>query len=245
MSASSESLTGEFARFLHGADGASARLQRGVELVVELVDGCDHAGVTVASKTGVWSAAATDDVVRDGDALQYALGEGPCLDTVRFEHTVLSHDLISDRRWPQWAARVVADFGVHAMMSLLLYTEEDTLGALNLYADQAEAWDADAIAIGHALADQLAVAVADAREIENRGRAMAGRTVIGQAQGILMERYRIDGERAFDYLRRISQDTNRKLVAIAEELVRTRQLPDGTPMSPRPTDDPPSDRGSH
>lgn len=225
MSASSESLTGEFARFLHGAEGAGARLQRGVELVVELIDGCDHAGVTVASRAGVWSAAATDDVVRDGDALQYELGEGPCLDTVRFEHTVISHDLITDRRWPRWASRIVAGFGVHAMMSLLLYTEQDTLGALNLYADQAEVWDADGIAIGHALADQLAVAVADAREIENRGRAMAGRTTIGQAQGILMERYGIDAERAFDYLRRISQDSNRKLFAVAEEVVRTRRLP--------------------
>lgn len=226
MSASSENPTGEFARFLHGAEGAEARLQRGVELVVELVDGCDHAGVTVASKAGVWSAAATDDVVRDGDALQYALGEGPCLDTVRFDHTVLSHDLVTDRRWPRWAPRIVADFGVHAMMSLLLYTEQDTLGALNLYADQTGAWDGDAIVIGHALADQLAVAVADAREIENRGRAMAGRTVIGQAQGILMERYGINAERAFDYLRRVSQDTNRKLVAVADEVVRTRVLPE-------------------
>ena len=226
MSASSESLTGEFARFLHGAEGTGARLQRGVELVVELIDGCDHAGVTVASKAGVWSAAATDDVVRDGDALQYTLGEGPCLDTVRFDHTVLSHDLVTDRRWPRWAPRIVADYGVHAMMSLLLYTEQDTIGALNLYADQTEAWDGDAIAIGHALADQLAVAVADAREIENRGRAMAGRTVIGQAQGILMERYGINAERAFDYLRRISQDTNRKLIAVAEEVVRTRRLPE-------------------
>lgn len=226
MSASSENPTGEFARFLHGSEGAEARLQRGVELVVELVDGCDHAGVTVASKAGVWSAAATDDVVRDGDALQYALGEGPCLDTVRFDHTVLSHDLVTDRRWPRWAPRIVADFGVHAMMSLLLYTEQDTLGALNLYADQTGAWDGDAIVIGHALADQLAVAVADAREIENRGRAMAGRTVIGQAQGILMERYGINAERAFDYLRRVSQDTNRKLVAVADEVVRTRVLPE-------------------
>lgn len=225
MSASSESLTGEFARFLHGADGAAARLQRGVDLVVELVDGCDHAGVTVAAKAGVWTAAATDDVVRDGDTLQYSLSEGPCLDTVRFEHTVISHDLISDRRWPTWAPRVVADLGVHAMMSLLLYVEQDTLGALNLYADQLGAWDSDAIAISHALADQLAVAVDDAREIENRRRAMIGRTTIGQAQGILMERYGIDAERAFDYLRRVSQDTNRKLIAVAEEVVSTRQLP--------------------
>lgn len=222
---SSENVTGEFAQVVHRAHGADDRMQRGVELVVELISGCDHAGVTVASREGVFTAASTDDVVRAGDALQYELGEGPCLDTVRFQHTVLSHDLAADRRWPRWAPRVVDDLGVNAMMSLLLYTERDTLGALNLYADEIGAWDDDALAIGLVLADQLAVAVADAREIENRGRAMAGRTVIGQAQGILMERFGIDAERAFDYLRRISQDTNRKLVAVAEEIVSTRATP--------------------
>ena len=75
------------------------------------------------------------------------------------------------------------------------------------------------------LADQLAVAVADGREIDHRGKAMAGRTVIGQAQGILMERFGVDADQAFAYLRRVSQDTNRKLVDLAQDLVANRCLP--------------------
>lgn len=223
----SENVAGEFARTVQDAGGQDARLQRGVELLVELVDGCGHAGVTMASRRGLWSAAATDEVVVRGDALQEELSEGPCVDSVREQHTVVSQNLAADRRWPRWAPRVTQELGVHAMLSLLLYTERDTLGALNLYADRPGAWDADAIAVGHALADQLAVAVADAREIEHRGQAMAGRTVIGQAQGILMERFDLAADQAFEYLRRISQDTNRKLVAVAEEIARTRRLPDG------------------
>jgi hypothetical protein len=225
MAAETEKVTGEFARFVHGARTEDARVQRGVDLVVELVDGRDHAGVTMASRDRVWGAATTDQVVADGDALQYELGEGPCLDAVRFQHTVISHDLAGDRRWPRWGLRMVSEYGVHGMLSLLLYTDQDTIGALNLYADRTDPWTSDAIAVAHVLADQLAVAVADGREIDHRGKAMAGRTVIGQAQGILMERFGIDADQAFAYLRRVSQDTNRKLVDLAQDLVANRCLP--------------------
>jgi len=121
---------------------------------------------------------------------------------------------------------MVSEFGVHAMLSLLLFTDRDTIGALNLYADQTDPWSGEAIAVAHVLADQLAVAVADGREIDNRGKAMVGRTVIGQAQGILMERFGLDADQAFSYLRRVSQDTNRKLVDVAHNLVRSLRLPD-------------------
>lgn len=56
--------------------------------------------------------------------------------------------------------------------------------------------------------------------------ALSCRAVIGQAEGILMERLGIEGPRAFEYLRRVSMHTNRKLVDVAEEIVRTRALPD-------------------
>lgn len=220
--------TQDFARAVQGLQGQTARLQRGVELVVQVLEGCDHAGVSVGTRREVITAAATDDVVERGDTWQYELGEGPCLDAVRHQNTVISHDLRTDDRWPLWGPRVIAGLGINAMMSLLLYTRQDTIGALNLYADRSRAWDADQIAAAHALAGHLAVAVADAREIEGRGRAMISRTVIGQAEGIIMERFGISADRAFDYLRRISQHHNRKLIAVAEELVATRSLPDAS-----------------
>lgn len=229
MTADDGTTTGEFARFVHDAGTEDARLQRGVDAAVELVDGCDHAGVTMATRDRVWSAAVTDQVVAGGDALQYELREGPCLDTVRFQHTVVSHDLSGDRRWPVWAPQMVTRFGVKAMLSLLLFTNQDTIGALNLYADETDPWSVEAISVAHVLADQLAVAIADAREIDNRGKAMSSRTAIGQAQGILMERFGIDAEQAFTYLRRVSQDSNRKLVDVARDLVASRQLPSSGP----------------
>lgn len=196
---------------------------------MELVEGCDHAGVTVI-KSGVLSTpAASDDVVRRGDAWQYEFGEGPCVDTVHDQHTVIAQDLSADRRWPRWRPTVMEKLGINAMMSMLLYTDSDHYGALNLYADDAHAWDHRQIAVAQSLAGHLAVAVADATEIANRGRAMVSRTLIGQAEGILMERLDLDAEAAFAYLRRVSQNQNRKLVHVAEQIVATRQLPDSVP----------------
>ena len=111
------------------------------------------------------------------------------------------------------------------MLSVLLFTDRDTWGALNMYADQPDAWSDDDVDVAHALAGHLVVAVADASEIAHRGRAMLSRTVIGQAEGIVMERFGLDANQAFAYLRRISQTQHRKLVDLATDFVATRQLP--------------------
>ena len=231
-------MTGAFALGVHDAQGPAQRLQTGVELVTQLVDSCDHAGATIASRRKMSTAAASDDLARRGDALQHELDEGPCLDVVRESRTVISQDLSRDRRWPGWAPRVVAELGVHSMMSLLLCTQDDTFGALNLYGDRSGAWGVDDIAVAHALAEHLAVAVADAWEIDHLGHAMTNRSLIGQAEGIVMERFKITADQARAYLRQISQDRNRKLVAVADVIVRTGQLPDGPTGPERRTPDP-------
>jgi GAF domain-containing protein len=203
----------------------SARLQQGVELAVQLLDSCDHAGVTVATGTTLVSAAASDEVVRQGDAWQHELREGPCVDVVRLQHTVLSQDLSLDGRWVSWAPRVVDRLGFHSMLSLLLFSGNDTYAALNLYGRRPDAWDDDQLAVALTLAEHLAVDAAYAREVENRGRAMVTRTMIGQAEGILMERLGLTADRAFEYLRRVSQSNHTKLVDVAAEIVETRALP--------------------
>lgn len=200
-----------------------------MDLVVDLVDGCDHAGVTVARGGRLSTPAASDATVEQGDAWQYELGQGPCLDSVALEHTVISQDLRTERRWPQWSARVQDTLGVHAMMSLLLFTESDTYGALNLYSDRPRVWSGDDIGLAYVLAGHLATSIGDALAIAQRARAMTTRTVIGQAEGLLMERFGLDADQAFAYLRRMSQTTHTKLAVVAEDLVRTRQLPAASP----------------
>jgi GAF domain-containing protein len=212
-------------RVVPGPATESARLQQGVELAVQLLDSCDHAGVTVATGSALVCAAATVEIVRQGDAWQHELREGPCVDVVRLQHTVLSQDLGLDRRWLIWAPRVVDQLGVHSMLSLLLFTAKDTYAALNLYARRPYAWDDDQLAVALTLAEHLAVDAAEGREVENRGRAMVTRAMIGQAEGILMERFGLTADRAFEYLRRVSQTNHVKLADVAAEIVETRALP--------------------
>jgi hypothetical protein len=219
---------GEFellARGLGVATDEATRLQLSVEAAVELVPGCDHAGITVNEGGGPLTLVGSDDVVHRANELQYRLGEGPCLDTMRDEETLVSHDLAADVRWPRWAPVVHRELGVCSMLSLLLFTWTGCYGALSLYGDRVHGFDADDLAAAQVLAGHLAVSLAAGREIDQRATAMHSRTVIGQAQGILMERFGLDADRAFDYLRRTSMTTNRKLSVVAEELVRTRRLP--------------------
>ncbi|WP_158548129.1 GAF and ANTAR domain-containing protein [Desertihabitans brevis] len=213
------------ARELHGRLDESERVRAGVRLAVELIEGCDHAGVTVVRDGRVFTGAATDEVVVRGDALQYETGQGPCLQAVRDQKTVLSQDLTSETRWPAWSPRAAAELGTRSMLSVLIYDQHDAYGALNLYGDRVDGFDGDDIELALALATQIALSLASGREIDQRGEAMVSRTTIGQAQGILMERLGISAEQAFEYLRRTSQQMNCKLALIAQELVRTRRLP--------------------
>ena len=215
----------DVARLLHQSSTEGGRLQRGVDLAVALVAGCDHASVTVLNPVYVETVAASDDVVRRGDGWQYDLSEGPCLDSVRGRTTVISQDLGHDPRWRSWAPRAVDSLGVRAMMSVPLHASVEEVGSLNLYADRARAFDDEQQALARTLAGQLAVAVADARLLDERERALLARTGIGQAQGIVMERYGLSADQALDLLSRIARGTQVGLAHLAEHIVETRRLP--------------------
>lgn len=217
-----------FARHLSTSGREPEQLKLAVAVVVELVDGCDQAGVTMVSPGGLETVAATSQLVTDCDQLQYELGEGPSVDTVKTHTTVLSGDIASDPRWPRWGPVVAQRYGVGSMLSMLLYTDHDSYGALNLYSVRPHAYNGEDIHVAHSLATHLAVAVAAAREIDHRGLAMVSRLLIGQAEGVLMERYRLSAEQAFDWLLHISNNSNRKLVDVARELVATGTT-DGLP----------------
>ena len=215
------------ARALASEDNVERTLDKAVELAVELIRGCDAAGVTLVRRgNALESPAHTDEMVARGDALQLELREGPCVDAVWEQQVVISGDLASETRWPNWAAGVVAETGARSMMCVQLFTSETTLGALNMYAKSPNAFDhqSDRYA-AQALAAHVAVALVAAQRIENLYTALDSRTVIGQAEGILMERFDLSPQSAFEVLRRVSSHSNEKLHAVALELVRTRRLP--------------------
>lgn len=214
----------DFAREMSGLTTETERLTIGVGLVVESVPNCDGAGVMLIARGKVETRAPTSQIVTQGDLLQYELGEGPCLDSVLNQTTVISNDVAGDPRWPHWGPAARDQLGIEAMLSLLLYVNEGSYGALNLYSTREQAFGTEDIIVAHALATHLALAIHTGRELDHRATALVNRTVIGQAEGILMERHRITADAAFQLLRHASQVSNRRLVAVSEELVTTGRL---------------------
>jgi GAF domain-containing protein len=210
-----------------GAAGADHdRLVLAVEAAQELIGPCGHAGITLFRGGECVTLAGTSDVPRQVNDLQNETDQGPCHTPGRSDDTVVCPDLARDERWPVWGRRAREELGLGSSMSLLIFTARGSYGTLSLYAEQAHAFSADDLATAQALAGHLAVSLAASREIEGLGTALASRTVIGQAEGIVMERLSVDADQALAYLKRVSSHTNTKLVEVALELVRTREMPE-------------------
>jgi ANTAR domain/GAF domain len=201
-------------------------LQRIVELAAADLDGEVYASVSlVGRRQQVDTAAASDERAARADQLQYELGEGPCLDAIWAQDTVQIDDMTTEHRYPAWARRVTEEIGIRSSLSLQLFTNADGLGALNLYAPQPRGFDAETRGAGLAFAAQAAVVLRSAQNEQHLRAAMATRTLIGQAQGILMERYKMTAEQAFAVLSRVSQQTNVKLRDVAQRLIDTGETP--------------------
>lgn len=209
-------------------DDKSSRqaMERAVVVATEILPGCDAAGVCVVYRGDrIDTHTTSNDALRQVDALQHELDEGPCLDALQQHDTVQSDDLSADARWPQWGPEVVNRLGLHSIVSYRLFSTGENLGALNLYGRSKSAFTSDDVHDGIALAAHVGVALAGAQEVENLEKALRGRTVIGQATGILMERFDLAPERAFSVLSRLSQQKNVKLRQLAEQIVTTRTVP--------------------
>lgn len=219
-----------------------ATLQVITESAVGVVPGVEEASVSyVTGRRRVEARAATGDLPRQLDEIQNRLQEGPCLDAVWTESTVRIDDLRSEERWPRFAAAAAA-LGVLSSVSFQLFVEGDNLGAINLYSRQPRAFGEESEDVGLVFAAHAAVALAGARHETDLRTGMGSRDLIGQAKGILMERYAISADRAFAVLARVSQQTNRRLVDIATELTATRAVPEVPASARARADGPPTAR---
>ncbi len=188
----------------------------------ELIPGAETAGVLLIGKGGKWdSVGGTSDLPHLLDELQIRFNEGPCVEAALDEVIVRTDDFRSETRWPKYSAAVV-EIGVLSGVSFKLYTANRTAGALNLFAFKPNAFDGEAETIGTVLAAHAAAAILASREGEELQSAVTTRDRIGQAKGIIMERYNVDDVRAFEMLRRLSQDSNTRLIDIAQRVIETR-----------------------
>ena len=185
----------------------------------EAVPGFNHVCVTVVGADGaVTTMAATSDLVRDLDALQYELDEGPCLSAVRDEQLVLAQNLAGDERWPRYVPRA-AEAGIRSQMAVRLLADEEVLGSLNFYSTVRDTIDPEAFHRASLFATHASLALGYSRRLEVMHASARTHRLIGQAIGMLVERYEIEDERAFYYLVRVASAGGLELRDVAREVV--------------------------
>jgi GAF domain-containing protein len=188
----------------------------------QLIDGVDLAGVLLVGTGGSFETRApTSDLMFKIDELQMRYLEGPCVQAALSEIVVRTDDFRNEPKWPNYSPKMV-ELGVRSGLSFKLYTADRTAGALNLFAFEPRLWDTEAETIGMVLAAHAAAAILASRQGDQLQSALSTRDRIGQAKGIIMERFGIDDVRAFAMLRQLSQDGNVKLAEVAQRVIDTR-----------------------
>ena len=203
-----------------------AMLTHVAEFAVKAIPGADGSGLTLIENGNASTIVASTPFVQDVDAVQYGLGEGPCITAAAQGRTVRSGSLGTDRSWPRFGARAVR-LGVHSALSLPLTSGSNhVFGSMNVYAHKADAFDDRAARLGELFAIPAAATVytgqslAEARTmVSNLESALSSRAVIDQALGILMSRTGCTPDEAFDKLRALSQKQNVKSAVVAKTLV--------------------------
>jgi transcriptional regulator with GAF, ATPase, and Fis domain len=219
----------DIARSLHDrpeADSDTVIAELAEHAAVE-IPGAQYAGVTVTTdnKT-VDTPGASHPYAILLDAIQQRHRQGPCLTSAWQRRTIHVADLGRDFRWPRYRRDVLAETPIRSIMAFQLFIADTSMGALNVYAESPNAFNDDSEEIGLVLATHSALAWNSARRDEQFRRALASRDMIGQAKGMIMERYGIGAVQAFEVLKKLSQDSNVRLIQIAQELVDApKQLP--------------------
>jgi transcriptional regulator with GAF, ATPase, and Fis domain len=207
-------------------------LQTVTELATSVMPGDPEASITVRTGHRPFTVVSSGQLATDLDEVQYAEQGGPCLHAAATLELTEIPDTRVETRWPDYARRAV-ERGNLSSLSVPLDMGADISGALNIYARVVDAFDDDARAAAARLGPYAAAAVGNVYAYEsaqdtahNLQVALESRAVIDQAKGILMERYRMTADQAFQLLAGVSTRSNTKLREIAERLVLTGDLPE-------------------
>src|SRR3954470_12360895 len=222
----------EIAQHVHSSEDPEDSMQRITDTARDAIHGCDSASLSLLTPDGAVTRAATDQLARDGDQIQYEEHEGPCLDAAMQERWVYVPDLRADRRWPRSGRRMVEEVGVGSMVSCRLTLDaapHHTLGGMNLYAKVEKAFTDEDQMLAILLASLGAVVVDASLQQAHLRAAIESRQVIGEAIGIIKSQGHVSSEEAFRMLSKASQRMNIKLRDLA------RRIAEGDPpVVPRP-----------
>jgi GAF domain-containing protein len=194
-----------------------ATLEQITMAAVQILPNVQYSSITVLTPDGLKTAAPTHELLIRVDEAQYRLQEGPCYQAAVTDEQVVSSDIRSDPRFPRYGV-IAAQEGIRSQIGVRLFDTPKSNGALNLYSTKVGAFE-DLGSLSALFAHQAGQAIAYAHEIGTLNEAVRSRQTIGQAVGIIMERYKLNDERAFAFLKRLSSHRNVKLRLVAQEII--------------------------
>ncbi len=211
-----------------GTAPEAAGLRDLINSACEHVPGAQYVGITMADRAnGITTVAASHRYPALLDEIQQRYQEGPCA-SAGWEHATLCiHDLETDHRWPRYRHEVLGQSPIRSVMAFELFADGPNMGALNFYAERPYAFDEESVELGLVFATHISLAWAVVRRQEQFRSALASRDLIGQAKGMIMERYGVDAVHAFELLKRLSQISNSKVVDVAQALIAAEFPPPG------------------
>lgn len=182
-------------------------------------------GITLLRHRKAGTVASNSEAARKMDELQYAYAEGPCLSAGAEQVTMVVSEVATEQRWPDFMAAVLGH-GIHSVLAVPFRLEGEAMAAMNLYSSQPDKFDASAIETAEAFvrecSDGLRLAIRFAQHADtaqNLRAALASRTTIDLAVGIVMGQNRCSQEEAVRILQSASSHRNTKLRDVAAALV--------------------------
>lgn len=233
MPASDDDLSGllslaraDLSKELSTEGGPQPMLSRVVELACRWVPGAEQASVcqfphdngelsTLAATAG--EAMACDKLQRDAE-------EGPAFDATVKHTSVRVDDLHQERRWRRFTTKA-RKLGIRSLFACELPLTRGGGASLNLYSTQPGEFTAMTELIAPVFAARASIALAHADEVHHLHRAIESRQTIGQALGILVERYRLTPDQAFELLVSASKNNHIKLRDLAARISDTGEDP--------------------
>jgi GAF domain-containing protein len=223
----------ELGRLSFAEHSLESVLQRVTDLATRVLPGEPVTSVTVVERGKPATAAASGELALTLDETQYRLGSGPCLAAASTGRPSELVDTRAATDWPEFAAHA-AEQGCGSVLSFPFPAQERVAGALNVYARRFTVSDPRTLDVLGRFAAYAVVPVSNMylyeSAMERAGHlqtALDSRAVIDQAKGILMERFKLTADQAFQVLTRVSMESNTKVRDVAERFVRTGELPTG------------------
>jgi GAF domain-containing protein len=209
----------DLARAMQQPEDVGLSLQALTACATDTIEGADYASITVRHRDGrLETLAPTDPIARRVDLLQFELSEGHCYDAVETSSVTLSEDLAREARWPSYGPEAAA-LGLRSQLGIRLASDDGWRAALNLYARRPGAFGSETISLAEMFADQAAAAMGFVRTVHTVNAALLLRETIGQAVGIVMERYAMGPDRSFAFLVRTAQTSNTKIQDVARQII--------------------------